>query len=151
MSRVSGGARRTAARCTAGRLAHGVTWNDGSADEEGGEFLASAGPVRSTVDFGPALVVRLDGEFDIATVPELRVALAIALNELTSTVLLLDLRRVTFADASFVGVLEEATDALRRSGGELHVVNAPCPVARVLRLCDIPHQASPQAPCRDGS
>jgi anti-anti-sigma factor len=123
------------------RLAHGVSWSITSTGAEGGSGTVVPTQGAAAVDVDPALVIRLAGEFDMSTAPDLRAALDLVLR-LSCIVLVLDLRRVTFADAAFVRVVQEARAAVRLSGGELCIINARPAVARVLRLCRIPHQPS---------
>ena len=76
--------------------------------------------------------VTLDGELDLATVPELASRLEEALG--STRLLVVDLRQLTFMDSSGLSVLLEAHQTARRSGSRLVLVRGP---AQVTRLFDI--------------
>ncbi len=83
-------------------------------------------------------VVRVRGEVDLASVPALWEVLSLAETRLHGAFadgpLVLDLRAVTFLDASGLGVLVRAARRARRRGGRV-VLRHPSPIAlRVLEL-----------------
>src|SRR4051794_27702086 len=65
-------------------------------------------------------VVRVGGELDLATAGPLAARLRLVVSEWRGVVV--DLSEVTFVDSTGLGVLVEAHDELRRSGGKLAVV-----------------------------
>jgi len=78
-------------------------------------------------------------ELDLATAEQLRTALANARTR-GAVHVLLDLSRVTFMDATALGVIVEAANQLREAGGSLRLAGARPPVEMVLhatRLHDV--------------
>ena len=99
---------------------------------------ATRGPILgvSIARTGPTAVIRLDGELDIATAPQLVAAVDDVL-DLTPPPqrLVIDAEQLMFVDASGLSPLLEAR---RRLGpGGLRLRNAQPPVLRVLRLLDL--------------
>lgn len=85
-------------------------------------------------ELGPrACVVRLTGDVDMAVVPELRTSLDSALDVGCENVVL-DLKEVTYADSSALGLLVWLDHKLRPSGGRLVLAGASTDVARILEL-----------------
>lgn len=85
------------------------------------------------VELGTPTVVRLAGDLDVHTAPALRAALEDVIDA-GHTDLLVDLRAVTFADSSGLGVLAGALRKARRRAGHLEVC-APAPVVvKILRI-----------------
>lgn len=76
--------------------------------------------------------VRVTGELDIATAPELKQTLGHAGDRARRVVL--DLRELTFMDAGGVHVIVDANARARRAGRRLVVVRGPYQVDRVLAL-----------------
>jgi anti-sigma B factor antagonist len=76
--------------------------------------------------------VRVAGELDIATSPQLRQTLREAQRPLWLVVL--DLREVTFMDSSGVHIIADAAIDAKRTGGRLLVVRGPAQVDRLLTL-----------------
>jgi anti-sigma B factor antagonist len=74
-------------------------------------------------------LVRASGELDLATVPRLRAVLATS-----GSRVVLDLRGVTFLDASGLGVLVTASYRARRAGGAVRLVGACFQVRRVVTI-----------------
>jgi anti-sigma B factor antagonist len=80
----------------------------------------------------PATVVPVRGELDIATAPILRQLLINGQTDGRTTIV--DLSRVTFIDASGLGVLVTALKRARASGGDLVLRDPARGVARVLEI-----------------
>jgi anti-anti-sigma factor len=80
-----------------------------------------------------AYMVSLAGEFDLASMDAVERELQRA-EATDAAVIVLDLREVTFMDASGVRVIVMAH---RRIGGRLVVVKGPRPVQRVLEICGL--------------
>jgi anti-anti-sigma factor len=73
------------------------------------------------------------GEFDIATTASLTVLVRQAVAEGCRN-FCVDMERVTFCDASSIGLLVGLDRRLRADGGSLTIVSASAPVQRLLRL-----------------
>lgn len=82
---------------------------------------------------GDQAVVRVDGELDIATRQVLADALDALLDE-PSRVVVVDMARVRFADASAVALLVSATQRARRVGSRLRVRNVTPLLARIFSI-----------------
>jgi anti-sigma B factor antagonist len=79
----------------------------------------------------PVLAVR--GEVDVSTAPELRKRL-IGLAERGSTVVVVDLREVSFVDSTALGVLVSGVKRLRSSGGDLRLVVTQPHISKVFEI-----------------
>jgi anti-sigma B factor antagonist len=77
-------------------------------------------------------LVRASGELDLACVPRLRAVLATS-----GSRVVLDLRGVTFLDASGLGVLVTASYRARRAGGAVRLVGASSQVRRVVTITSL--------------
>jgi anti-sigma B factor antagonist len=98
--------------------------------------LLQAGFHAEADALGGRVVVRLQGELDMATAPVLSRALDTALDA-RPNLLALDLRELTFVDSTGIRVL---ITACRRAGGQgtLFVLRDPCrPVLKALRLTGV--------------
>jgi stage II sporulation protein AA (anti-sigma F factor antagonist) len=80
-----------------------------------------------------ALVLRLDGELDVARAPSIRSALEPAIRQRCRN-LILDLTDVTYADSSALGLLVWLADRLGRLRGKIILVGANRDVSRVIEL-----------------
>ena len=78
----------------------------------------------------------LSGEHDISTEPELRRLLAQAI-ELGEPVVVVDLGRVQFMDASTLRAIADAHYALHAGGRALTIRSATGPVLRLITLCGL--------------
>lgn len=78
-------------------------------------------------------LIRVTGEVDLATAPQLQDALLAAVK--ASAAVELDLRRVTFIDCVGIEVLRRAQRVADRSACHL-VVRSSAPVARLARLME---------------
>jgi anti-sigma B factor antagonist len=82
---------------------------------------------------GDAVVIRLDGEMDLATAPELRLLLRAAETDTAATIVL-EMSEVGFIDASSIGVILEAWIAAGVRGRALEVRGLRGLPARVFRI-----------------
>jgi stage II sporulation protein AA (anti-sigma F factor antagonist) len=90
--------------------------------------------LNHTVDRrGGEVCVALAGEVDLCLDRELSQVISQALAG-RPTRLVFDLASVTFIGCSSIGILADADRAITATGGQFQVVNAPEPVAHVLRL-----------------
>jgi anti-anti-sigma factor len=87
-----------------------------------------------------AVWVRVEGELDIATSPELDRVLQEA--EVDSVLLVLDLRGLAFMDVSAVRVILAAAGRVRRGAGRLVIARAPAHVDRMFTLTGACEQLS---------
>jgi anti-sigma B factor antagonist len=78
-------------------------------------------------------VIRVDGEIDVATAPQLRESLHRVITRGEGNVVL-DLLGVTFLDSTALGVMVGALRRCRELGGELHVVVAD---PRIIKIFEI--------------
>ncbi len=81
-------------------------------------------------------VLRLDGELDIATLPELTTCAHLALREGPEE-LVLDLGDLTFFGSAGVTALIEIDDAARLAGCRVTVVRVPAMALRVLTIVGV--------------
>jgi anti-anti-sigma factor len=82
----------------------------------------------------PVVELRLAGELDVASAPELDHALDRVLLE-GCTLLTLDLTEVSFMDAAGVGALVRTQQRLRETGGAMRLICGSREPRRILRLC----------------
>jgi anti-anti-sigma factor len=90
--------------------------------------------VPPTPSDDPALV-RLTGEHDLSTVAALSTTLSRAINHGGN--LAVDMRKVTFLDASTVGVLVQTQRLLHRRSRSLTVHSPSTCTRRILEICDL--------------
>jgi anti-sigma B factor antagonist len=76
--------------------------------------------------------VRVTGELDLATVPQLEQTLGQA--QLCARRVVLDLRQLTFMDCAGLHVILDASDHASQAGARLVLVRGPAPVDRVFTL-----------------
>ncbi len=81
------------------------------------------------------VVVRVAGELDLASSPELAALLIEDCSDAKQVVL--DLRLIGFIDAAAVGVLMSVREMLQWFGSRLTVSDASRQVRRVLSICDL--------------
>jgi anti-anti-sigma factor len=100
------------------------------------------------IDHPLGVVLRLDGELDVATVPLLQEQLDRATR--AGGAVVIDLTGLRFIDSSGLHLLVRAEEQLRASGGQLMLVHGPPAVRRVFELtgldryfawCDSPSTA----------
>jgi anti-anti-sigma factor len=85
------------------------------------------------------MVVKLRGELDIASSPDVREQLLTVLNTRTPSSLIIDLSELEFMDSSGTAVLVSAEKQAQSLGCEFAVVAPRRPVARVLHICGLDH------------
>lgn len=94
-------------------------------------MIEDASPGRTTV--------KLSGELDIASAPDLRERLLAILSRGTLTQLILDLSKLQFIDSSGVAVLVNTDRRARLLGCTLILLAPQPPVSRVLQICGLDH------------
>lgn len=100
--------------------------------------LPGAPPFRLTSDDeSGALVVRVEGELDLATAPRLIDALGEARARESAVPLVLDLERVTFMDSTGVRSLLEVERMRRDTGRPVALLSPSAAVTRVLDLVEL--------------
>ena len=105
-----------------------VAWTTGRLPPDPMEFRLA------TADLGNAIYqIRVTGEVDLATAPELKDALATATRNGARGVLV-DLSHATFIDSTTLGVLMGAVKRLRPQGGELAIA---CNDANIRKIFEI--------------
>jgi anti-anti-sigma factor len=76
--------------------------------------------------------VRVAGELDLATAPQLKQTLRVA--ELRARRVVLDLRELTFIDCAGINAILEASNHARQADGQLVLVRGPLHVDRLFTL-----------------
>ncbi len=102
--------------------------------------LPEAPPVREAAVFGcvlhhsgrDAAWIRLSGELDLATAPQLTMRLDEAL--ISARLVVIDLRQLTFMDSTGLAVLINAHNRARRGERRLVLIRGPLQVDRLLKL-----------------
>jgi anti-anti-sigma factor len=112
----------------------------------------SVRPARFTVDSdrrGGAVLLKMTGELDIATVPQAERAIEDALAA-GSEQLIVDLRELAFIDSSGLRLFIVVADRAQENGWELTIVRPPEPARTVFRLTgaegNLPFADEPPAP-----
>jgi len=82
-------------------------------------------------------IVKLSGELDIASAPDLREQLLAILSRRTPTHLILDLSKLGFIDSSGIDVFVKTDRRARLLGCTLALVAPQAPVMRVLQVCGL--------------
>lgn len=102
-----------------------------------------------TDSFSGSPVVRLLGEFDLRSAPDLREALVGAIRPEPEgregekggagvrPVVLVDMEGLTFLDSTIISVLLSAEQHAQQSGGELRLASVPAHVSRILGMTGI--------------
>jgi anti-sigma B factor antagonist len=88
---------------------------------------------------GRRTIVRLCGELDIASAPDLRERLLAILSRRTPIHLILDLSKLQFIDSSGIAVFVNTERRARLLGCTLVLVAPQAPVSRVLQICGLDH------------
>jgi anti-sigma B factor antagonist len=84
-------------------------------------------------DRGGVPVVKVQGEVDVSTAPELRERL-LAIAEEGKPVVIVDLSDVSFIDSTALGVLVSALKRFRSGGGDLKLVVTEPHIVKVLEI-----------------
>lgn len=84
-------------------------------------------------------IVRLCGELDLASAPDLREQLLVILDRRTPSRLILDMSELEFIDSSGTAVLVNTERRARLLGCTLALVAPQAPVSRVLQICGLDH------------
>ena len=88
---------------------------------------------------GRRTIVKLCGELDIASSPDLREQLLGILSRRTPSHLILDLSRLEFIDSSGIAVFVNTERRARLLGCALVLIAPQAPVSRVLQICGLDH------------
>jgi anti-sigma B factor antagonist len=102
------------------------------AETQGADSLDTKDHFPTTTASGH-VIVSLSGELDILTAPELRAAFASAIGQ-ARTGVIADLSRVSFIDASTLGVLVGAGNRASHLPAGLRLAGVPAHVDRLLRM-----------------
>jgi anti-sigma B factor antagonist len=98
------------------------------------EVSAAANRAGDTAAGGkPAALLKIVGEVDVATSPQLELEL-VALLKAGNSHVVIDMAEVDFIDASGIGTLVTAADQARSAGGDLVLSR---PTSRVRRVIDV--------------
>lgn len=87
----------------------------------------------STTREEKACIVRVAGEVDVYTSPQLKTALLDAVGE-SCQAIIVDLDQVGFIDSSGLGVLVGALRRSREAGGDLRIVSTRETVVKIFRI-----------------
>jgi len=87
----------------------------------------------STARDGDVCIVRVAGEVDVYTSPQLKATLVAASGD-GCAVTVVDLDKVGFIDSSGLGVLVGALRRAREAGGDLRIVSARDTVVKIFRI-----------------
>jgi anti-anti-sigma factor len=92
-----------------------------------------------TIEHAPqrCMIVRICGELDIASAPDLREQLLVILDRQTPSRLVLELSRLEFIDSSGTAVLVSTQRRAGLLGCEVSLVAPQAQVSRVLQLCGL--------------
>ena len=89
-------------------------------------------------DDGPVLVMRLSGDLDVASAPQLRQMLVRTVAESEgSPLVVVDLGGIDFLDSTGLGVLLGAVKRVRGQGGELALCRAEPQVRKVFEITHV--------------
>ena len=104
--------------------------------------------IRSTEE---VLVLELSGELDIATSPSVLEELTVALSSRAPTIVIFDLKDVTFMDSSAIKCLLYAQYQTRARDGNVIVCNARPQIAKLIRILGLDggielHEVAPEPP-----
>jgi anti-sigma B factor antagonist len=101
--------------------------------EPPGRSSEGAAVLVRTTESGTRSILVVEGEVDAHTAPQLKAAIATALDK-GSTEVIADLDQVTFMDSTGLGVLVGGLKRLREVGGELRIVCSRRPILRILEI-----------------
>jgi anti-sigma B factor antagonist len=94
------------------------------------EFSLTSEPIDAD---GGVVAVAVSGEIDLFTAPELKAAIADAVDG-GSTRIVVDLTQTTFLDSTALGVLIGAVKRLRSTDGALSIVNTDATIAKTFEI-----------------
>jgi anti-sigma B factor antagonist len=94
------------------------------------EFSLTSEPIDAD---GGIVAVAVSGEIDLFTAPELKTAIADAVDG-GSTRIVVDLTETTFLDSTALGVLIGAVKRLRSTDGALSIVNTDATIAKTFEI-----------------
>jgi len=106
------------------------------------ELINEAGPVKSIETDSEQVIVKLKGDIDLTSSPEVRVAMREILSSKPKTVIL-DLEEVGYMDSSGVATLVEALQQIKKYDGQLTLkklqprVRSVFEIARLTEIFDI--------------
>ena len=86
---------------------------------------------------GEVVTARLGGELDHHTAKGMREAIDCAVELNMPTLLILDFKDVGFMDSSGIGLVMGRYRNLVKLGAELHIINAPPPIYKMMKLAGI--------------
>ena len=86
---------------------------------------------------GEVVTAYLYGELDHHTAKEMRESIDLAVELNMPTLLVLDFKNITFMDSSGIGLVMGRYRNLLKNGAELHIVNAPPNIYKVMRLAGL--------------
>ena len=105
-----------------------------ASDRSRDEAISRSGSVRVRPPTFEQIVVHLEGEHDLSTVPALTDAFAHAIST-DSHCVLLDLSEVTFIDASTIGALIRLRNRLEQDSRDLTIHEPTSCVSRLIDIC----------------
>ena len=83
------------------------------------------------------IVVRIVGEVDLASAPDLREALIELIDGQGNLFVQLDLEHLSFIDSTGIGVLVRALRSVRQKGGDLTLINCRPSTLRILEIAGL--------------
>ena len=86
---------------------------------------------------GEVVTAYLGGEIDHHTAREMREAIDTAVELNMPTLLVLDFKNVSFMDSSGIGLVMGRYRNLVKTGAQLHIINAPVQINKMLKLAGI--------------
>ncbi len=88
----------------------------------------------ATAAAGTIMLLEVNGDIDLSTVPVLKKAVLEAAEQSTSGHVIVDMTGVSFMDSSGYGTLLSATKNLRSRGGGVHLIGYSAPIERMLYI-----------------
>lgn len=86
---------------------------------------------------GEVVTAYLDGELDHHTAREMREEIDSAIERNMPSMVVLDFRDISFMDSSGIGLVMGRYRKLQQTGAELHVINTPPHIYKVMRLAGL--------------
>lgn len=97
---------------------------------------------------GTTMSAKLSGDIDHHTAKDIRMAIDEAIEQDRPENLDLDFRHVDFMDSSGIGLIMGRYKSMQLIGGELHVVNVPNYINRVIKLSGLEQLGILEKPSR---